>query len=478
MPFVKKKIACLLLMILILLVSCNKQSKTIKNAVSEKTIPSASEAIAQRGDTLVALITNNSASYFSWKGRILGYEYELLEKFSEYKGWKLQFKFVENKDSLITYLNRGEGDIIANAMIVTNELRNTVSFTKRLYDTPIMLVQKKPSNWKNLQPRQIDNSLIRNVFDLKTNPIHVFEGGHQYERMMQLGDIIGDSLNIVAVDKSNNIFDLIDLVAKGQIKYTVAYKEIASTYNSYNDIIDYKTAVSLPLKKAWVVRKNSPKLEEELNVWITNFKRYKEYYFIYDKYFNNPNTYRKLTLAPYSSHTGKLSQFDDIIKKEAKKINWDWRLLASQIYQESKFNPDSESQMGAVGLMQIMPTTADMHGADDLHDPHNNVKIGVEHIKYVMNNFTNLDSINKIKFTLAAYNVGAGHVFDAQRIATHLGNDPNVWDGSVADAILLKSQKEYYQLPICKHGYCRGSEPYNYVDEIIKRYKSYVHFMP
>lgn len=463
-------------LLLVIFTSCISKT-THTPAAPEITIPSAYEAIQERGDTIVALAVNNTTSYFLWKGNILGYEYELLKKFANHKGWHLKIKLVEHKDSLLTYLKRGEGDIVANTIAVTNPLRKEVSFSKYLYSSPIVLIQRKPNNWENLLPHQIDNRLIRDVLDIDDNAIYVPHNSLHYTKLLQLGDDIGDSLNIITVDKATSDFDLIDLVAKREIDYTIANREIASIYASYYDIIDYGTAISMPQKKSWAVRKNSPKLLDEINSWLKNYQRYKEYYFIYDKYYNNPNTYRKLNYAPYSSNTGKLSIYDDIIKNEVGRISWDWRLLAAMIYQESQFDNERESWMGAIGLMQVMPTTGEMHGEVDIYDAKNNVKIGVDHIEYIMENFAELDSINKIKFTLGAYNVGLGHIYDAQRIAKHLGNNPNIWDGNVAEALLLKSKKEYYQLPICKNGYCRGIEPYNYVNEILERYNSYIHFI-
>jgi len=468
--FRKNRIIILLTPLIILFFSC----KQLKHSKAPLTVPPAYEAIEARGDTLVALAVEASASYFMWKGHILGYEYEMLKAFTQRQGWTLKIRLVENLDSLFYYLNQGEGDLIAYSLAVTNERKQMVNFTQRLYQSPQVLVQKKPDNWREMKNHEIDNRLIRNVLDIGQNPIYVRSGSAYYDRLLNLGDEIGDSLNIVTVDGVSSTFDLIELVAQGRIEYTIADQEIATMYAAYDDIIDYQTAISMPQKKAWAVRKNSPQLLADLNAWLDYFKRYKAYYFLYDKYYNNPNTYRKITRSPYSSRTGKLSKYDDIIKAEADTLNWDWRLLASQIYQESQFDQNRVSWMGAVGLMQVMPSTAEMHGFKNPYHAATNVKAGVAHLKYIEEKFASLDSANQIKFTLAAYNAGLGHVYDAIRLAEYLGKDTSVWDGNVAEAMLYKSQKEYYNLPICKHGYCRGSEPYKYVNEILERYENYV----
>lgn len=480
MPSFRPLLTLCSIIILLSMVSCQPKSSEVvevETIAEPIIIPPAYEAIKERGDTLVALAVRTSASYFMWKGHILGYEYEMLKKFTEHNGWELRIKLVENMDSLFAYLNRGDGDLVAYSMTVTNERRQQVDFTQRLFHSPQVLVQKKPDAWRNMKQHEIDNSLIRNILDIQQEPIYVRLGSAYYSRLMNLGDEIGDSLNVITVDGVQSTFDLIELVADGRIKFTVADQEIAGMYASYNDIIDYQTPISMPQKKAWAVRKNSPQLKADLNAWLDYFKRYKEFYFIYDKYFNNPNTFRKISRSPYSSRTGKLSQYDDIIKIEAERLNWDWRLLASQVYQESHFNQSQVSWMGAVGLMQVMPGTAEMHGFKNIYHAPTNVKTGVSHLKYITKNFAELDSVNRLKFTLASYNVGLGHVYDAQRLATHLGLDPKIWDHNVAEALLLKSEKEYYQLPACRNGYCRGSEPYNYVKEILERYESYKHLI-
>ena len=460
-------------LLLIIVSACKQSTPEVTPEAEPIVVPSAYEAIKERGDTLVALAVETSASYFMWKGNILGYEYDMLEKMTDYLGLELKIKLVENIDGLFYYLNRGDGDIIAFSMTVTNDRRQEVNFTQRLYHSPQVLVQKKPDNWRDMKLHEINNTLVRNVLDIGQEQIYVRQKSSYYDRLINLGNEIGDTLNVITVEGVNSTFDLIELVAKGQIKYTAADQEIASMYSAYDDIIDYATPISMPQKKAWAIRKNSPQLLTDVNEWLDYFKRYKEYYFIYDKYYNNPNTFRKLSRSPYSSRTGKLSMYDDIIKSEAARIGWDWRLLAAQVYQESHFNQNQVSWMGAVGLMQIMPNTGDMHGFKNLQHAGTNVRAGVFHIKYISEKFEDLDSLNQLKFTLASYNVGIGHVYDAQRLAQHLGKNPNIWDGNVEEAMLLKSERAYYELPECRNGYCRGSEPVKYVQEIMERFEHY-----
>ena len=156
-------------------------------------------------------------------------------------------------------------------------------------------------------------------------------------------------------------------------------------------------------------------------------------------------------------------------------IGWDWRLLASISYQESRFNPSVVSWAGAEGLMGIMPNTAKALGVTphELKDPDVGIRTGVDCLRHFRQGFSDItDAEEQIRFTLAAYNAGIGHVYDAQRLARKYGKDPNRWE-HVSEYIRLKNDPEYYNDPVCKHGYLRGSETFLYVREVMERYYYY-----
>ncbi|HOU31042.1 MAG TPA: transglycosylase SLT domain-containing protein, partial [Bacteroidales bacterium] len=161
-------------------------------------------------------------------------------------------------------------------------------------------------------------------------------------------------------------------------------------------------------------------------------------------------------------------------------INWDWRLLASLIYQESRFKSNAVSWAGAHGLMQVMPETGQRFGVDVTSSPENNLRGGVLYLQHIQKYFEDKipDEGERIKFVLAAYNAGIGNVLDAMRLAEKYGRNPLLWDDNVAYFLLKKSDPEYYNDPVVKHGYCRGSEPVNFVAEILARYSEYRNFIP
>lgn len=197
---------------------------------------------------------------------------------------------------------------------------------------------------------------------------------------------------------------------------------------------------------------------------------------IYNRYYKSPRTSRLRMQSDYSSFSGnKLSPYDNLIKEGAVTLGWDWRLLAAVIYQESRFHPEDESWAGARGLMQLMPETAERFGANDLNDPRQSLRAGVKYLKYLDRYWSKTikDPDERIKFVLASYNSGLGHILDAQKLASKYKKDPAKWKDNVGEFLLKKSIPDYYQDPVVKSGYCKCEEPVNYVSSVLDRYEEY-----
>ena len=173
---------------------------------------------------------------------------------------------------------------------------------------------------------------------------------------------------------------------------------------------------------------------------------------------------------------GKISHFDKLFKKYAKEIDWDWRILASLAYTESNFDTTAVSWAGAKGLMQLMPKTAYAMGmpVGKEHNAEESIKAACNYLALTARSFSKITDPNeKIKFILGSYNAGIGHIFDAMALAEKYGRNKYEWDNNVAEYVLLKSNEEYYNDPVCKNGYFRGRETYNFVKEILSRAEVY-----
>jgi membrane-bound lytic murein transglycosylase F len=212
-------------------------------------------------------------------------------------------------------------------------------------------------------------------------------------------------------------------------------------------------------------------LDSLLNEYIGSEK----FNIIYNKYFKSSTSFKKRYSSEYYTLTsGIISPYDALIKKYSKKINWDWRLFSSIVYQESQFDPKAGSWAGAKGLMQLMPKTAEKLGVKNPYNAKQCIEGGSKYLKILFNRWNNIpDTTQRLKFTLASYNCGYGHVLDAQRLAKIKGVNPLIWDNNVDEFILLLSLPEHYNKEEVRHGYTRGNEPFNYVRDIFSRYYEY-----
>ncbi len=409
----------------------------------------------------------------------MGFQFELLQAYADYLQLELEIRTENDLNVSFELLNRGDADLLAYNLAINNERKKRVSFTEPIGQTRQVLVQRKPENWLRMTRDDIDKTVIRNQVDLGGKTIYVQSGSSYAQRLRHLQDEIGDTIYIV--EAPVEVEELITLVAKGEIDYTIADENVANVNRTYYSILDTETPVSFPQNYAWAVRHDgSDELLESLNTWIESFRRSKEYALLYAKYFRNERSKRIVASDYYSLSSGKVSKWDDYFKSSSKTIGWDWRLLASLVCQESRFDPEVKSWAGAYGLMQLMPSTGKHYGVDNMSSPQQNISAGVKYLGWLDSVFTDKipDRDERLKFVLASYNVGPGHVLDARQLALKNGKDPNKWDDNVDYFLLKKSDPHYYLDPVVEHGYCRGEEPYNFVKEILERYDHYKNFIP
>jgi len=467
----------LIYLVLFLFFGCEKDSIN-KSEITEFNNKWDLEQIKASG-TLRALTVYSGTSYFLYKGRPMGYEFELLERFAEYLDVDLEMIVVNNINELFEKLNNGEGDIIAHGLTITTDRKEEVSFSNHLYLTKQVLVQKKPDNWRGMSWTKLKKALVHDPIDLLGDTISIRSMTSYKERIYNLSDGLGGTIHINLLSGELATDEIIEKVVNGDIKYTIADNNIASIMSTYYPILDVKVPVSFSQRIAWATRHDSQNLLNATNNWLKQIKRKIDFNVIYNKYFKNKKYFRRRIKSNfYSLNNQQISPYDGLIKKHSKVLNWDWRLVASQVYQESKFDPRVSSWAKASGLMQLMPNTAKELGITNRSDPEQSIKGGTKYLKRIWKNFEHIpDSIQRTKFAMASYNCGMGHVFDAQRLAEIEGLKKDVWDDHVETMVLKLSKPEYYNHPIVKYGYVRGLEPYNYVKQIFERYQHYVQFI-
>lgn len=467
----------LLLLFIIILSSCQSNSE-INEDDAALGYSRDLEEIKESG-TLKALTIYSGTTYFLYKGRPMGFEYELLERLAKDLDVELEMVIAKDENDLIELLQKGEGDLLAYGYTITESRKKRVNFTTPLYLSHQVLIQRKPENWRQMKLHQIKNYLVTNPIELINDTISVKKNSSYASRVKNLANELGGKIVIDTIEGTLSTDKIIKKVADGEIKYTIADENIAFINSSYHPILDISTSLSLSQRIGWAVRKRDTQLLSTVNQWLENAKKTTDYHVIYNKYFKNKRLYKKRVISDfYSLNESKISPYDDIIKENAELINWDWRLLASIAYQESQFKPDRNSWAGASGLMQLMPATAKELGVTDPYNPGQSLKAGSSYLDQMLKSHENVnDSIQRIKFALGSYNCGLYHVKDAQKLAKKQGLDPLVWDDNVELALLDLSFPEHYNKDFVKYGYVRGEEPYNYVREIFKRFEHYKRFI-
>lgn len=417
---------------------------------------------------ILRVITSYSSStYFLHRGIQAGFEYELIKNFAKEHELALEVIIIGENENPYDLLNSGEGDLIAASYTITEERKEVVDFTRpyNLVDQIIVLSEELGQ-----EPESIT--------DLSSIPITVRRNSSYYVKLKELQDKGFDlTINVVSDDMDTEA--LLFQVANGTYSATVADDNFFQASNKYMDGLVKGPMIAENDTIAWAVRKNAPDL-------ITKFNKYLYKHFR----FNNEgvpkrsaflNVLRKkyfegsTPVADYFTpdievqRFGGISPYDSLLQTVASEFDLDWVMLTSIAAQESKFDPNSESWAGAVGIMQVLPRFSEIP-LESLYDPEINIREGARILKEQMDHYSYMDSTSQWQFALATYNAGPGHVADARRLAIDHNDDPNEWE-SVSKALLRLMQRKYYQH--ARYGFCRGIETVRYVNEITNRSNTY-----
>jgi len=470
----------LLSICLVLCISCNsKPAKKINDTKETVTVTARDYDDILEDGKLKALIAYSSTSYFLYKGKPMGYEYELLQRLATHFDLELELIVAEDLNSLLKELDEGNVDLVAYGMAVTSERKKNAAFTDYLYLTNQVLVQRKPNDWRRLTLDKIKEKLIQDPIQLIDDTVSVRSNSSYYERLENLSREIGGTIKIDTILGNVSTAEIIKMVAEEKIDYTIADKNLATINASFYPVLDVSIPVSFSQRIAWAVNKDSKVLLGKINDWIKNQKEETDYYVIYNKYFQNKRYFnRRVNSEFYSLTNNQISEYDEIIKQNADKLGWDWRLLASLVYQESGFDAKANAWTGAEGLMQLMPRTAEELGVINISEPIDNINAGSKYLKSIYGNFEEItDTVQRIKFTMGAYNSGYYHIMDARKLAKSNDLNANIWDDNVNEMMLALSYPQNYNHPSVNYGYVNGIEPYNYVNQIFERYEHYKNFI-
>lgn len=433
-------------------------------------------------DTLRVLTLSGATTYFTIQQEQMGYQYELLRLYSQHTGIPFTIQTAPSLDSLHLLLSSGTYHLSITPEPTTKSGQNEWRFTGPAIERSMVLVQRQAQSSN-------DSTFVRNVTELIGKPLYVLSGTHYEQRLHHLGAQLGQKLDVRYIeDDTSNVEDLIAQVATDSIRYAIVDSELARLAHTYYPNIDYSLEVGFPQRMRWITTDRYEGLALSIDAWAKQTPNLAKAKTIYQKYFE---VYKVPLLEPLPSDNksrnprpnylppitkGSISPFDALFRAAAARLPWSWHLLAAIAYQESTFRPEVIAWSGARGLMGIMPATGRNYGVavDDLLRPEVSIQVAVHCLLDNANMYASVRHKPEelLCFTLASYNAGGGHIQDAQRLCAKYGGNPNSWT-DVERYILLKSERKYYTDPVCKHGYLRGKETFNYVREVRERYHAY-----
>ncbi len=416
--------------------------------------------IVKRGELRV-LTRNNAVSYFLERGLPRGFDYELASLLANQLKVRLAMVVPPAHDQLVPWLLEGRGDVIAASYTVSPDRARLVDFSRPYLQVQEMVVQR------------VNERRLTSLAELKGRRISVRPGSSYARTLARLQPQLGFTVVKVAEDVETE--DLIDAVATGAADLTVADSHILQAELTWRQDVVGALPLEADTKKdiAFAVRVGNPKLLAAVNAFVKQAARGLEFNLAWRHVFELPPD----ATVQHGEVKGAVSPFDTIFQKLAPRYGFDWRLTAAQAYQESHFDPRARSPEGAVGLLQNSPRTARSLGFTHLTDPEECTHAGIAYLAELMAQLEpELSLQQRVRFALAAYNVGLGHVTDARRLAAERGLDKNRWFNNVERAMLDLQKPVYFRS--ARYGYARGSEPVRYVSQIQTRYEQYLALVP
>jgi membrane-bound lytic murein transglycosylase F len=426
------------------------------------------DSIKERG-VLRVLTRNNSTSYFLYKGVEAGWDYELGKWIAKEMGVRLEMVVAPTRRELVPWLLDGKGDVILAGLSTQAARSDRVRFSRPYLETPWVVVVRKPKNKRDTQP-----PVITKVEDLAGVDLLVRPSSGAMPRLRALG-IAG--LQIKGALEGLESEDLLDAVGDKEVQACIVEERIAKVELLHRN--DLKIAFTLPDGDdiaGIAVRKEDEKLWAFVDDFVSRHRKGVDWNVTFMKYHSSKErtaAVRDDTLR--ADKEGRVSPWDDVFMKAGAEHDVDWRLLAAQAYQESRFDPAAKSQMGAVGVMQLLPSTAKELGCDHPERPAAAIGAAARYLGKLMKRYDDEPEVilkDRVRFALASYNSGPAHVDDARILARAQGLDGNRWFGNVETAMLLLAKPKHYQT--AKHGFARGDETVKYVSEIQTRYDAYV----
>ncbi|MDU9050434.1 MAG: membrane-bound lytic murein transglycosylase MltF [Candidatus Electrothrix sp. Rat3] len=400
---------------------------------------------------LRVIMTNNANVYYRYREEYMGFEYDLVRAFAEYLGVDLEIMTPE-WDTMFQLLDAGKADLVAAGLTVTPSREALADFSDGHLEVQQQVIVHK------------SNDTLQELADLEGKIIHLRAGTSYAERIREFRED-GYALQTV-LHRNLPTEELIRQVAIGEIEATVADSNIALLNQRYYPDM----RISFPIEEvqtvAWAVRTGETELLNQINTFFELIKENGVFGRIYERYYRDVSIFDYVDLKKFHKRLKtRLPKYKHIIRKETKKYGFDWRMIVAVMYQESHFDPRARSHTGVRGLMQVTKATAREMGIRNRLDPAQSIRAGVGYLAKLYARFADIkDADERLLFALASYNIGYGHVRDAQKICRRKGWNHRRW-AAMEKALPLLRLKRYYK--DTEYGYARGTEPVRYIRRIL-----------
>ncbi len=407
------------------------------------------------------LVVYNKTTYFVDKGQPRGVAYDAMKEFESVLNKKLnlgklgvQVLFIPvSRAQLLPALAEGKGDVAIAGLTVTPERQKLVDFTDPVYPNSSEIVVTGPG----APP-------ITTVQDLAGQEIFVRKSGSKHESLVKLNDQFkkeGRKEIIFRFAPENfEDEDILEMTNAGLVKIVIVDKFVAEFWKQiFTGItLHLDAAVRTGADVAWAVRKNTPQLTAELNEFVkTHGKGTTFGNLVLQKYLKNIKFVKN---AGSEEEIKKYAVLRKIFQKYGDKYGIDWILMAAQGYQESRLDQNVKSQVGAIGVMQVMPATGEELKVGDIRQIEANIHAGVKYMRFMIDQYYKdepMDELNKHLFAFASYNCGPGRMRSLRKEAEKRGLNPNIWFNNVE---YIAAEKI-------------GQETITYVSNIYKYYIAY-----
>lgn len=397
------------------------------------------------------LLPFSKTFYFLDGGRQRGLTYDMLKAFEDQINADLKRKTVRvhvvfvpvNRDELIAGLLEGRGDIAAGGLTITPERIQLVDFSTPLAKNVREIVVTGP-----------DEPVLSGVDDLAGKTIHVRRSSSYYESLVRLNTSFRKSgkpaITLVPMDEHLEDEDLLEMVNAGLLPMIVTDSPIAEFWQQiFPDLrLHPDISVNTGGEIAWAFRKNSPKLKAVVDAFVAKNKKGSLLgNMLFTRYLKNTKYVRN---ALARKEVEKFQSMVDLFKTYAKKFEFDWLILAALGYQESGLDQSKRSSAGAIGVMQVLPSTArdPQVNIPNIEELESNIHAGVKYLHFLHNRYfkrDDIDLVNQWLFTFAAYNAGPARVSSLRKKATRMGLDPNTWFKNVELAAAKRIGRETVQ---------------------------------